>query len=77
LWSPWLPNASSASLDGPLPLDAYSQGPRILADDADLGPSDEGLAVVYSVVGEDYFETVGTASVPKLGRLKYRIQSAA
>jgi predicted permease len=58
-----VPGVLGVSLGFPLPLDAYSEGDRILAEGAEPGSSEEGgegILVFYSTVSEDFFEVMET-----------------
>ena len=56
-----IPGVDAASLGWLLPLDAYTEGARVLADETVDRDDEHGISVLYSVVAEDYFETVGTS----------------
>src|SRR5262249_8464051 len=58
-----IPGVQAASLGGPLPLDSYNDGERVLPEGH--GPRDEHERIVvgYSVIGFDYFRTMNTPIV--------------
>ncbi len=60
-----LPGVEAVSVAFPLPLDAYTEADRIYPEGSDATSTTgrEGTLVFCSTVGEDYFETVGTAIV--------------
>ncbi len=59
-----IPDVESATVAFPLPLDAYSEGHQVSPEGAEVtSPEDEGTLVMYSTVGDDYFEIVETPLV--------------
>jgi predicted permease len=58
-----LPGVEAASIAGPLPLDAYSNGARLSVEGAMPRYENERLSVSYSIVGHDYFQAMNTPIV--------------
>lgn len=62
-----LPGVEAVSYGFPLPLDAYSEGDRIRPEASDqfstTTTEEKGKLVLYSAVGVDYFQSVGTPIV--------------
>jgi len=62
-----LPGVQHASFAGPLPLDQYNNGTNINIEGRAPKTENERLNVMYSVVGQDYFETMNTPLVAGRG----------
>ena len=58
-----LPGVKAASIAGPLPLDAYSNGARLNVEGYLPRYENERLSVSYSIVGNDYFQAMNTPIV--------------
>ena len=58
-----LPGVVAASIAGPLPLDAYSNGATLSVEGYVPRYENERLSVSYSIVGHDYFQAMNTAIV--------------
>ncbi len=58
-----LPGVEAASIGGPLPLDAYSNGASLTVEGAMPRYENERLSVSYSIVGPDYFQAMDTPIV--------------
>jgi predicted permease len=57
------PGVEGASIAGPLPLDAYSNGARLNVEGYVPRYENERISVSYSIVGHDYFQTMNTPIV--------------
>lgn len=55
-----LPGVEGASIAGPLPLDAYSNGARLTVEGAMPQYENERISASYSIVGHDYFQAMDT-----------------
>jgi predicted permease len=62
-----LPGVQHASFAGPLPLDQYENSTNITIEGRVPKTENERLNVMYSVVGQDYFETMNTPLVAGRG----------
>ncbi|MEK6407641.1 MAG: ABC transporter permease [Acidobacteriota bacterium] len=71
-----LPGVQAASLAGPLPLDAYSNGARLSVEGAMPAYENERLSVNYSIVGPDYFQAMDTPIVEGRGFTEHDDQNA-
>ncbi|HEY1306450.1 MAG TPA: ABC transporter permease [Vicinamibacterales bacterium] len=58
-----LPGVQAASMGGPLPLDAYSAGTRVIPESYVPRDAHERIVVGYSVVGPEYFRAMSTPIV--------------
>ena len=58
-----LPGVEAASIAGPLPLDAYSNGSNLTVEGYVPRYENERLSVSYSIVGHDYFQAMNTPIV--------------
>jgi predicted permease len=58
-----LPGVEHASFAGPLPLDQYEYGSNLTIEGRVPKTENERLNVMYSIVGQDYFETMNTSVV--------------
>src|SRR5262245_37004228 len=58
-----LPGVQAVSLGGPLPLDSYNVGERVLPEGYVARDEHERIVVGYSVVGSDYFRAMNTPIV--------------
>jgi predicted permease len=58
-----LPGVEAASIAGPLPLDAYSNGASLTIEGAIPRYENEHISVSYSTVGHDYFQAMNTPIV--------------
>jgi putative ABC transport system permease protein len=58
-----LPGVEAASIAGPLPLDAYSNGAHLTVEGYVPRYENERISVNYSTVGYNYFETMKTQIV--------------
>jgi predicted permease len=62
-----LPGVEAASIAGPLPLDAYSNGARLTVEGYVPRYENERFSVSYSKVGHDYFQAINTPIVEGRG----------
>ncbi|MFY9574025.1 MAG: ABC transporter permease [Blastocatellia bacterium] len=71
-----LPGVEAASIAGPLPLDAYSNGARLTVEGYVPRYENERNSVNYSVVGHDYFQTMNTPIIEGRGFSEHDDQNA-
>lgn len=71
-----LPGVEGASIAGPLPLDAYSNGARLTVEGAMPRYENERISVSYSIVGHDYFQAMNTPIVEGRGFTEHDDQTA-
>jgi predicted permease len=71
-----LPGVEAASMAGPLPLDAYSNGAILTVEGYVPRYENERISVSYSTVGHDYFEAMNTPIVEGRGFSEHDDQSA-
>jgi predicted permease len=62
-----LPGVESASIAGPLPLDAYQNGTNVIAEGYVPRYPNERIGIGYSIVGHDYFRAMRTPIVQGRG----------
>jgi predicted permease len=71
-----IPGVEAASMGGPLPLDAYSNGARLNVEGYVPRYENERIGVNYSTVGYDYFEAMNTPIVEGRGFTEHDDQNA-
>jgi predicted permease len=62
-----LPGVVAASMAGPLPLDAYTNGDNVIVEGYVPRYENERIGVMYSIVGHDYFQAMDTPIVEGRG----------
>jgi predicted permease len=58
-----VPGVEAASLASPLPLDVWTESVGVEIEGWEARAEDEEIAILYSLVGPNYFETMGTPLV--------------
>jgi predicted permease len=71
-----LPGVEAASIAGPLPLDAYSNGATLTVEGYAPRYENERISTNYSIVGQDYFQAMNTPIVEGRGFTEHDDQIA-